>query len=54
MNMMPQPIEADRATQLADIASEDLFGDNTVITISHHEMVYTLRITRQGKLLLTK
>ncbi|MEM7058180.1 MAG: hemin uptake protein HemP [Pseudomonadota bacterium] len=54
MNMMPQPIEVEQSTQLADIASEDLFGDNTVLTISHREMIYTLRITRQGKLLLTK
>lgn len=54
MNMMPQPIEADQPANLADIASEDLFGDNSVLTISHRDMVYTLRITRQGKLLLTK
>lgn len=54
MNMMPQPITAEQVTALADIASEDLFGESTVLTISHREMVYTLRITRQGKLLLTK
>ncbi|MEO1492804.1 MAG: hemin uptake protein HemP [Pseudomonadota bacterium] len=39
------------------IRSEDLFpadaSDNTV-GIVHNGMVYTLRITRQGKLLLTK
>ena len=54
MNMMPQPIEPDHSTPLADIASEDLFGETSVLTISHNDMIYTLRITRQGKLLLTK
>lgn len=36
------------------IASEDLFGAASVLTIHHNGMAYTLRITRQGKLLLTK
>lgn len=54
MNMIPRTIEVDDAALVADIASEDLFGDTNVLTIQHHGMIYTLRITRQGKLLLTK
>ena len=34
--------------------SDDLFGNASVLNIDHHGMTYTLRITRQGKLLLTK
>lgn len=36
------------------IRSEDLFDGTSTITILHQGMSYTLRITRQGKLLLTK
>lgn len=36
------------------IQSEDLFGQASTLTILHAGMTYTLRITRQGKLLLTK
>ena len=54
MNMIPKPINLEDTTPVADLASEDLFGDNNVLTILHRGMVYTLRVTRQGKLLLTK
>ena len=36
------------------ILSKDLFGEASTLTILHAGMEYTLRITRQGKLLLTK
>lgn len=41
-------------TPLQTIQSEDLFGQASTLTILHAGMAYTLRITRQGKLLLTK
>ncbi len=34
--------------------SDELFGNASVLNIDHQGMTYTLRITRQGKLLLTK
>ncbi len=45
-----------RATQAPPetLQSEDLFGQASTLTILHAGMTYTLRITRQGKLLLTK
>lgn len=36
------------------LPSEALFGSAKMLTIQHAGMDYTLRITRQGKLLLTK
>lgn len=44
--MAPHPVPT--------IDSSDLFGTEKTLTIEHEGMVYTLRITRQGKLLLTK
>ena len=44
----------DSQTPPDTIQSEDLFGQATTLTILHAGMTYTLRITRQGKLLLTK
>ncbi len=57
MNMMTTtPIAPDRERPgpMADISTSELFGDASTITIAHEDMVYTLRITRHGKLLLTK
>ncbi|OYW32515.1 MAG: Hemin uptake protein hemP [Rhizobiales bacterium 24-66-13] len=34
--------------------SRDLFAAGRVITIAHGEQVYQLRLTSQGKLILTK
>ncbi len=52
-----QPVEVLQNATPTLIRSEDLFpvdqSDNT-IGILHNGMIYTLRITRQGKLLLTK
>lgn len=36
------------------LASSDLFGDTQEISIEHAGQEYRLRITRQGKLILTK
>ncbi|MCB1755155.1 MAG: hemin uptake protein HemP [Gammaproteobacteria bacterium] len=32
----------------------DLFGNSSEIKINHRDEIYRLRITRQGKLILTK
>jgi hemin uptake protein HemP len=34
--------------------SEELFGSKSAIQINHHGVIYTLRITQLGKLILTK
>jgi hemin uptake protein HemP len=34
--------------------SEELFGTESAIQINHHGVIYTLRITQLGKLILTK
>jgi hemin uptake protein HemP len=36
------------------IASADLFGDASIVLIQHEGATYTLRKTRNSKLLLTK
>ncbi|MCF6256253.1 MAG: hemin uptake protein HemP [Gammaproteobacteria bacterium] len=36
------------------ISSQDLFQGRQEICIEHEDQVYRLRITRQGKLILTK
>lgn len=36
------------------IDSEKIFGDAKVVQIVHNSQVYTLRITRDNKLILTK
>lgn len=53
MNAQTQITPASR-TFSDTVASEDLFHGASVLTIKHQGMDYTLRITRQGKLLLTK
>ena len=34
--------------------SEELFGSKSAIQINHHGLIYTLRVTQLGKLILTK
>ncbi len=34
--------------------SEVLFGSKSAIQINHHGVIYTLRVTQLGKLILTK
>lgn len=36
------------------VPSEEILGGDTAALISHHGELYTLRITRQGKLVLNK
>jgi hemin uptake protein HemP len=36
------------------VRSEDLFGTETEVEIAHAGVIYRLRITRQGKLILNK
>lgn len=42
------------AATVPQIASDQLFGGGAVIQIQHGDAIYTLRITRLGKLILTK
>ena len=42
------------ASPATRIDSRALFGARNVLTIRHAEQDYTLRITRNGKLILTK
>jgi hemin uptake protein HemP len=39
---------------LAAIPSQDLLGGQKKVQILHHDQVYVLQTTRQGKLILTK
>lgn len=36
------------------VRSEDLFGTANEVEIAHADVIYRLRITRQGKLILNK
>ena len=45
---------AEPAEEQVTVPSEHLFAGAKVIRILHGDSVYTLRVTRQGKLLLTK
>ena len=47
-------IIAGQQSPVETLHSDDLFGNASVLNIDHQGMTYTLRITRQGKLLLTK
>lgn len=42
------------ATATRQIDSRSIFGDSRIVTIRHGDDVYTLRITRAEKLILTK
>ncbi len=42
------------AAPVARIDSKTLFGDRQLLLIDHAGVTYTLRTTRNGKLLLTK
>ncbi len=47
------PVEI-TTTENSRISSQDLFRGRQEICIEHEDQVYRLRITRQGKLILTK
>lgn len=52
----PAPIHASASTAARKprIESRRLFQGNSEIVIVHHEEEYSLRITKNGKLILTK
>lgn len=54
MNMMASPSPAATATTTTMHDARDLMGGNTTTSINLDGQIYTLRITRQGKLILTK
>ncbi|MCI4661618.1 MAG: hemin uptake protein HemP [Neomegalonema sp.] len=41
-------------TQEREVDIRDLLGSNRIVTICHGDQRYTLRLTRQNKLILTK
>ena len=55
-NDQKQPEMAVRTIQIRNevIVSEELFGIGQKIWIHHNKEKYELRVTRQGKLILTK
>jgi hemin uptake protein HemP len=59
MNFVPQAPSNGAASTAASgrkprIESQRLFQGNSEIVIVHHEEEYSLRITKNGKLILTK
>ncbi|WP_421760427.1 hemin uptake protein HemP [Devosia sp.] len=50
----PVPAEAKNEHAAADLDTRELFGRRSEIRISHDAAIYRLRITRAGKLILTK
>lgn len=53
-----RPSEFDRGAPVQapvrEVTSEDLMEGDRLLNIRHGDALYTLRLTRQGKLLLTK
>lgn len=47
-------VPPDAKTNIARLASRDLFGQETRVEIEHSGEIYLLQITRHGKLILTK
>jgi hemin uptake protein HemP len=47
-------LEADVGQFEVPIRSKDLFNDRSCVFIEHEGMIYALRATRAGKLILTK
>jgi len=47
-------VKPDVSTGLPTFSTEALFGRATEIGLSHQGILYRLRITRQGKLILNK
>jgi hemin uptake protein HemP len=46
--------QADRGRQDKAIDTADLFADRQVVQIRHDGQIYSLRVTKNGKLILTK
>lgn len=51
---VPSDLSARRYAELPTFSVEQLFGKHHEILIRHKDEHYRLRITRQGKLILTK
>lgn len=54
MTQVPQPTKAPEQPQLATYDARDLVQNGVQACIVLDEQTYTLRITRPGKLILTK
>ncbi|MFT4002765.1 MAG: hemin uptake protein HemP [Rhizobium sp.] len=50
----PQPAQCTAAPQIRMVESTDIFRGQTEIMIKHEGVIYRMRITRQGKLILNK
>jgi hemin uptake protein HemP len=50
------PAGCDRSAHIVNdtVDSKELLGTDGIVLISHESMKYQLRVTRQGKLILTK
>ena len=54
-DLLPLPLERERAgVRVSCIDSARLFGGTTEIHIDHHGVIYRLKQTSSGKLILTK
>ncbi|MEM7508514.1 MAG: hemin uptake protein HemP [Pseudomonadota bacterium] len=51
---LQRPARTPMQTAGREVSSEDLMGGERMLNIRHGDALYTLRVTRQGKLLLTK
>jgi hemin uptake protein HemP len=50
----PEPAAGTQVTEAVVVPSSNLLGQARTLTIEHLGMLYTLRVTRNGKLILTK
>ncbi|AYG67026.1 MULTISPECIES: hemin uptake protein HemP [unclassified Rhizobium] len=48
------PLECTAAPQIRIVESADIFRGQTEIMIKHQGVIYRMKITRQGKLILNK
>lgn len=54
---LPQPERSpspEQSTRPAQISSRELLGESGILLIEHQNQQYQLRITKTGKLILTK
>jgi hemin uptake protein HemP len=50
----PEPVQRDASKSTREVRLEDLLGGGRELIIRHGEELYRLRVTRNGRLLLTK
>jgi hemin uptake protein HemP len=53
-NRLSTPVSASPARELKRVSTDELIGPEREVLIRHAGCDYRLRITRQGKLILTK